>query len=149
MSMHKIPLTTAELNGLTAHGLDIGKPSQLSDVFRQGVAWGQKEGVAVAANWLRRNANAESDPGKRAAFIEAHNAMRVIERGDSVTEELCPPGTLGLTSDQKKEYATAAEPLIAWLAKYCHPHMTVIVTGTHAELLEGQMTHGTDAHIRD
>lgn len=39
MSMHKIPLTELERAGLTAHGLDIGKPSQLSDVFRHGVKW--------------------------------------------------------------------------------------------------------------
>ena len=43
MSMHKIPLTNTEKTGLIAHGLDIGIPSQLSDAFRQGVAWGQKE----------------------------------------------------------------------------------------------------------
>ena len=42
MSMHKIPLTKIEEDGLQNHGLDIGKPSQLSDAFRQGVAWGQK-----------------------------------------------------------------------------------------------------------
>lgn len=39
MSMHKIPLTDMEYNGLIAHGLDIHKPSQLSDAFRQGVVW--------------------------------------------------------------------------------------------------------------
>ena len=39
MSMHKIPLTNLELSGLRAHGLDVGKPSQLSDAFRQGVKW--------------------------------------------------------------------------------------------------------------
>lgn len=42
MSMHRIPLTQIEQEGLRAHGLDIGTPSQLSDVFRQGVAWGLK-----------------------------------------------------------------------------------------------------------
>lgn len=42
MSMHKIPLTQIEEEGLRNHGLDRGTPSQLSDVFRQGVAWGQK-----------------------------------------------------------------------------------------------------------
>lgn len=42
MSMHKIPLTQAEETGLRAHGLAIGTPSQLSDAFRQGVAWGQQ-----------------------------------------------------------------------------------------------------------
>lgn len=39
MSMHKKPLTPLEEEGLRLHGLDIGKPSQLSDVFRHGVAW--------------------------------------------------------------------------------------------------------------
>lgn len=29
----------------------------------------------ACANWLRRNANAEKDPAKREAFIEAHNAI--------------------------------------------------------------------------
>ena len=43
MSMHRIPLTDTEREGLKAHGLgrDIGKPSQLADCFRQGVKWGQ------------------------------------------------------------------------------------------------------------
>ena len=43
MSMHNIPLTDIEREGLKAHGLgrSIGKPSQLADCFRQGVKWGQ------------------------------------------------------------------------------------------------------------
>jgi hypothetical protein len=39
MSMHKIPLTQLELEGLLAHGLGLGSPSQLSDCFRLGVKW--------------------------------------------------------------------------------------------------------------
>lgn len=39
MSMHKKPLTPLEEEGLRLHGLDIGTPSQLSDVFRHGIAW--------------------------------------------------------------------------------------------------------------
>lgn len=39
MSMHTIPLFPMEEEGLKAHGLDIGTPSQLSDVFRQGIHW--------------------------------------------------------------------------------------------------------------
>lgn len=46
MSMHKKPLTDLEEKGLRAHGLDIGTPSQLSDVFRQGIAWCQTQEVA-------------------------------------------------------------------------------------------------------
>ena len=41
MSNHKTPLTELERKGLEAHGLGryIGKPSQLADAFRAGVAW--------------------------------------------------------------------------------------------------------------
>lgn len=43
MSLHKKPLSELEREGLEAHGLDIGKPSQLSDVFRLGVAWALRQ----------------------------------------------------------------------------------------------------------
>lgn len=39
MSMHKLPLSELEEEGLRVHGLSIGTPSQLSDAFRQGIAW--------------------------------------------------------------------------------------------------------------
>ena len=39
MSMHKVPLSKLEEEGLKLHGLLVGKPSQLSDAFRQGIAW--------------------------------------------------------------------------------------------------------------
>jgi len=41
MSMHKKPVTDLEREGLILHGLGryVGKPSQLADVFRQGIAW--------------------------------------------------------------------------------------------------------------
>jgi hypothetical protein len=43
--MHKTPLTPLEHDGLKAHGLDIGTPSQLSDCFRHGVKWAQDNAV--------------------------------------------------------------------------------------------------------
>lgn len=45
MSMHKIPLTPLEEEGLKKHGLDIGTPSQLSDAFRLGVKWANDNAV--------------------------------------------------------------------------------------------------------
>lgn len=48
MSMHQIPLTRLEEAGLRAHGLDVGIPSQLSDAFRQGVKWAQRNQVGIA-----------------------------------------------------------------------------------------------------
>lgn len=47
MSMHRIPLTDLERRGLEAHGLEIGTPSQLSDVFRQGMAYALRHGKAL------------------------------------------------------------------------------------------------------
>ena len=64
MSMHKIPLTPAETDGLHAHGLqrNIGKPSQLADVFRQGVAWGMAVERKRCAAKVQANADA-CEPG--------------------------------------------------------------------------------------
>ena len=45
MSMHRIPLTELERAGLINHGLDVGKPSQLSDVFRHGMKWATDNSV--------------------------------------------------------------------------------------------------------
>ena len=39
MSMHNTPLTDLEREGLEKHLLAIEYPSQLADVFRQGMAW--------------------------------------------------------------------------------------------------------------
>lgn len=43
MSMHKIPLTDLEKQGLIEHGLSMDSPSQLSDSFRLGVQFATKE----------------------------------------------------------------------------------------------------------
>lgn len=40
---------------------------------------------------------------------------------------------------KEQEFTFAATPLIEYLKNNCHPHMSVIVTSDHAELLEGQM----------
>lgn len=39
MSMHKVPLSPLEEEGLKKHHLKIGTPSQLSDTFRLGMKW--------------------------------------------------------------------------------------------------------------
>lgn len=67
MSMHRIPLTQLEHDGLSAHGLDIGTPSQLSDVFRQGVAF------ALDATEAAR-VKAEAEWRTTAVMLEQANA---------------------------------------------------------------------------
>jgi hypothetical protein len=44
--------------------------------------------------------------------------------------------------DQIDPFDAAAHPLIQYLAENHHPHHTAIVTGTGAELLEGQKSTG-------
>lgn len=62
MSMHKIPLTELERDGLEKHHLPIGSPSQLSDCFRHGIAfalnssadWSQIGLIMEAADFARQ-----------------------------------------------------------------------------------------------
>jgi hypothetical protein len=44
-----------------------------------------------------------------------------------------------MTSEQQKDFEAFCRPVIKWLARNVHPHHTVIITSTGAELLEGQM----------
>ncbi len=46
------------------------------------------------------------------------------------------------TDEQRKQFENAAKPLIKWLCENCSPHVTVVITPTNAELLEGQMSTG-------
>ena len=59
MSMHKIPLTPLEEEGLRLHGLPIGTPSQRSDTFRQGVAWA----IVEARRLNKENERLKADAG--------------------------------------------------------------------------------------
>lgn len=47
-----------------------------------------------------------------------------------------------MTDEQRKSFEEAARPLIKWLCENVHPHHSVIVTSTNAELLEGECTTG-------
>ena len=81
MSMHNIPLTDVEREGLKNHGFgrDIGKPSQLADCFRQGVKWGQDqemsrlhaENEALQAGYDAARLEIASLQAKLAAFDSA------------------------------------------------------------------------------
>lgn len=57
MSMHEIPLTELERSGLYVHGLEIGKPSQLSDSFRSGVAWALLKDQERLSNNVEKRVN--------------------------------------------------------------------------------------------
>lgn len=87
MSMHIKPLTPIEEAGLRAHGLPVGKPSQLADAFRLGMAWADKARTSpwksavidqlVIAHIL--TAEHESDPLKAIQDLLAYHADVAVD----------------------------------------------------------------------
>ncbi len=47
-----------------------------------------------------------------------------------------------INEHQQNEFETLVRPLMKFLCDNCHPHVTVIVTPTNAELLEGVCSTG-------
>lgn len=47
-----------------------------------------------------------------------------------------------VTEEQQESFKQAALPLIKWLCENVHPHHSVIVTSTNAELLKGSCATG-------
>lgn len=75
MSLHKIPLTPMEEEGLKAHGLPIGNPSQLSDSFRHGMTWAiNKEREAMI-----KRITAAFDPLNTTVITEGQALQRVTK----------------------------------------------------------------------
>lgn len=46
-------------------------------------------------------------------------------------------------------FETMVRPLIRYLARNFHPHTTIIITSTGAELVEGIKALNTDEYIKD
>lgn len=47
-----------------------------------------------------------------------------------------------MTTEQLNEFKEIAKPVIKYLCENFHPHTTVVITPTGAELLEAQMATG-------
>ncbi|HDL6510464.1 TPA: hypothetical protein PXI76_002787 [Yersinia enterocolitica] len=54
-----------------------------------------------------------------------------------------------MKNEKQISFEEAAKPLIKWLAENVHPHHTVIVTSTGAELMMGEMTFPTEEFLKD
>lgn len=48
-----------------------------------------------------------------------------------------------------KEFEELAKPLVKWLNENYHPHVTVIITPTSVELMEGLFTSPITEYIKD
>jgi len=85
MSMHKLPLTEIEREGLRTHGLSINKPSQLSDCFRLGIQWQEKHsGIVPSQN--NDNSTATKNEEKYTLINEIHKGI-LIDLFDSFVEQ--------------------------------------------------------------
>lgn len=54
-----------------------------------------------------------------------------------------------MSEEQMKEFETVARPIIKWLNDNCHPHTTIIITPTCAEIMEGVGCLPTNDYLRD
>lgn len=54
-----------------------------------------------------------------------------------------------LDPDQIESFEEAVRPLVKWLCDNCHPHVTVIVTPTDAELVEGVTAVRVYDYVKD
>ena len=54
-----------------------------------------------------------------------------------------------LSEEQQKNYEEVVRPLIKWLNDNCHPHVTVVVDCSHAELSEGVSSFRTEDYWLD
>ena len=54
-----------------------------------------------------------------------------------------------MTPEQRAAFEALAHPLIEWVAQNLHPHHTVVLDATHAELLEGIAAVHTTEYLVD
>ncbi|MHB1328007.1 MAG: hypothetical protein ACYC2K_07380 [Gemmatimonadales bacterium] len=54
-----------------------------------------------------------------------------------------------LNEQQRREFEAVTRPVIEWLNKNCHPHVSVVIDITSAELSEGVAAVRTNDYIRD
>ncbi len=54
-----------------------------------------------------------------------------------------------LTDEQRASFEALTRPLIQWLNENCHPHVSVIIEPTSAELLEGVCAFVARDYVKD
>jgi len=54
-----------------------------------------------------------------------------------------------LNDEQRKDFELISRPLIKWLNDNCNPHVSVIITPSRAELLEGINSFYTEEYWKD
>lgn len=52
-------------------------------------------------------------------------------------------------NELKSGFEEVVKPVIKWMNDNVHPHHSIIIDHTHAELLEGEMVVHTEEFLRD
>lgn len=55
----------------------------------------------------------------------------------------------GVSEQARRDFERIAREMIAWLNEHMHPHTTVLISPTHAELLVGEIGFETFDYVRD
>lgn len=53
-----------------------------------------------------------------------------------------------LNEQERREFEAVTRPVMEWLNKNCHPHVTVVIEPTSAELSEGVASVVTHDYVR-
>ena len=65
------------------------------------------------------------------------------------TSYMNEPDTSYMSDAKREEFEKAVDAVIKYLCENHHPHTSVYIDCTHAELSEGCMCYVTEEHIKD
>lgn len=54
-----------------------------------------------------------------------------------------------MTEEQKAEFERLSREMMKWMNENCHPHMTVIIDHTTAQLVSSEVAFTTHEYLRD
>jgi hypothetical protein len=79
---------------------------------------------------------------------ELNNALRRMRTGAALSESDCIIIESAISPNPPNSFVEAVEPIMQYLADHRNPHVTVIVTNSRAELVEGVQCHVTYKFIK-
>lgn len=161
-------VTLDELKSNIAHTEIVKHVSSSGQVLRWAVLTA-KNGFAVTGR-PSASASSENDNAEIGEKIAIENATQELwplmgyalkqrlyeasphpSNSQQSSDECCIPCLTGngMCVAKKAEFEAKARGLIDWLCENGHPHMTIVITPTSAELLEGTFGIQTTEYLRD
>jgi hypothetical protein len=96
-----------------------------------------------AVDRLLGQGESPGNPGSRLILtVHVEDLGEIAERARALLTAPEAAEPQGPSNDFSARFREASLPLIKWLAENVHPHHTAIVTGTGAELLQGELSTG-------